>query len=146
MHILPPSTPPTGDLNVFLDLLASRLGMLKRRGIKDTHRAATWFVKWWRDEGGRLSASAPDPAALPVGQRMGWGFDFEWSVGKTDVLTEETVQLKMEECIDASTKAMEEEEKDGSTVSSSQEKKLGKQVEAARRSLKLKVKLAARGR
>ena len=47
------------DAHAFLDLLARRLGMLKRGGGRDTDRAAAWFVRWWREEGCALSANAP---------------------------------------------------------------------------------------
>jgi len=124
--------------------------MLKRQGIRDTSRAAVWFVKWWRDEDGKLSASAPDITVLPFAdgleQRMSWGFDFEWTVRQTDIFAEGMIQKKLEERIDAYSEDMEKEEHDGDTLSSSQEKKSGKRAEAARRALKLKRKLAARGR
>lgn len=33
--------------------------MLKRGGACDVERAAAWFIRWWREEGCALSASAP---------------------------------------------------------------------------------------
>lgn len=33
--------------------------MLKRGGGRDVERAAVWFIRWWREEGCALSASAP---------------------------------------------------------------------------------------
>ena len=33
--------------------------MLKRGGERDVERAAVWFIRWWREEGCALSASAP---------------------------------------------------------------------------------------
>lgn len=116
--------------------------MLQRGGIKDTRRAAVWFIKWWREEGGLLSASAPEditwpspspspsttdlfpttltPSNLPPTQRKGWGFDFEWTVTKGE---EVDVQRKMEECIDLYLRGTEEEESEGADISSTQEKK-----------------------
>lgn len=151
LHVLPPATPPTADVFVFLELLAQRLGMLKHGGIRDTPRAASWFVKWWREEGGLMSASAPDISRFPLAdgvgeQRMGWGFDFEWAVSNEELGGTEMVQRKMEECIDVHVRTAEEEERDGAGLSSTQEKKMGKQAEAARRALKAKAKLAGRRR
>lgn len=59
LSILPANTTPITDANEFLDVLARRLSMLKRGGERDVERAAVWFVKWWREEGCALSASAP---------------------------------------------------------------------------------------
>ena len=39
------------DIDYFLEELATRLQMLRRGGVPDTRRAATWFVRWWREEG-----------------------------------------------------------------------------------------------
>jgi len=106
MTLLPPGTAKPSDVYEFLDSLATRLGMLQRGGERDLHRAAVWFVKWWREEGGLISAktlpqfrqyleSEPSsPQSLPTGPsnsltgpsstthtaRVGWGFDFEWDV------------------------------------------------------------------
>ncbi|KZT04496.1 uncharacterized protein LAESUDRAFT_297622 [Laetiporus sulphureus 93-53] len=108
LRILPPSSQPQADVHSFLGLLAARLCMLKKGGVPDETRAALWFIKWWREEGGLLAASAPalpayaadrslqtnlstdgthdDALALPSGPsqlrtyRRGWGFDFEWDV------------------------------------------------------------------
>lgn len=59
LSILPPGTPPITDTYEFLDSLAKRLSMLKRGGGRDVERAAVWFIRWWREEGCALSASAP---------------------------------------------------------------------------------------
>jgi len=121
LQLLPPATPPTADILNFLDLLAQRLGMLKRGGERDIGRAAVWFVKWWREEGGIASASAPDTSSLPaycgLPLRAGWGFDFEWSVNPGEVVS---VQEKMEECVDSFLISEAEEERE---VSSTQVRK-----------------------
>jgi mitochondrial GTPase 1 len=57
--VLPPGAKPTQDIDEFLDVLARRLGMLGRGGVRDTQRAADWFVRWWREDGALLSARAP---------------------------------------------------------------------------------------
>lgn len=124
--------------------------MLKRGGLRDIQRAAAWFVKWWREEGGLLSASAPDASRFPlvdgVEHRVGWGFDFEWGMTDSESSGTEMVQQKMEECIDVYLRTAEEEEKDGAGVSTTQEKKMGKQAEAARRALKVNAKRTSRRR
>lgn len=83
----PGSSPPsvTNDITEFLTLLAQRMGMIKRGAVPDLERAATYFVRWWREEGGLVAASTPflgsDPEYLPTGPMVqGWGFDFEWEV------------------------------------------------------------------
>jgi hypothetical protein len=58
MSLLPEGAVPTNDLSVFLELLARRMGMLKRGGEVDAGRAAVYFVKWWREEGALLSATS----------------------------------------------------------------------------------------
>ena len=85
----PPSSPPlpTTDITEFLTLLARRMGMIKRGAEPDLERAATYFVRWWRTEGGLLAATSPFPAESvadpPAGPTtiQGWGFDFEWEIG-----------------------------------------------------------------
>jgi len=79
--------------------------MIKRGGEADIERATVYFVKWWREEGGLLSATsgplrlgvddillerlptnglgaAGDPPILP--QTQAWGFDFQWELGPED--------------------------------------------------------------
>lgn len=58
MSLLPKEAVPTNDLSVFLEMLARRMGMLKRGGEVDVERAAVYFVKWWREEGALLSATS----------------------------------------------------------------------------------------
>jgi mitochondrial GTPase 1 len=141
LQILPASTPPTADVSVFLDQLAKRLGMLKRGGERDISRAAVWFVKWWREEGGLASALAPEVSSLPVGgvlhPRRGWGFDFEWSVGEGESVD---VQRKMEECIDEYLVSVAEDERDGSNVSSTRVKRGAFREKIAKRRAKSKTR------
>ncbi|KAI0367654.1 P-loop containing nucleoside triphosphate hydrolase protein [Pilatotrama ljubarskyi] len=154
LQLLPPETPPLLYVHDFLELLAKRLCMLKRGGIPDTSRAAVWFIKWWREEGGLASASAPAlPAYIPEmelrSSRRGWGFDLEWTVeaAESGRYDEALIQAKMEECIDRFDAAAREEERDGSAVSSTQEKKLAKEMQKARQQARSRARLAAkRGR
>lgn len=116
--------------------------MLKRGGIPDISRAAEWFVKWWREDGGLLSAmQAPVPDATNPSNRRGWGFDLEWSVDEGAVEDEVYVQRKMEGVIDGYLKNIEVEE---SEVSSTQEKKRSKEEMLAKRATKNKARLAVR--
>lgn len=77
--------------------------MIKRGAEPDLERAATYFVRWWREEGGLIAAAdaGVTQASLDVMGRaaadvqgearrtesdkvvvQGWGFDFEWRVEK----------------------------------------------------------------
>lgn len=128
--------------------------MLLRGGEKDTVRAAKWFVEWWRNEGGLVSALVPEN--LPTGPdgthapllRRGWGFDFEWtmneSVNCTGERFESAVQKNMEECIDESLRAASEDEMSGGGVSVTQERKRSWQEKQAGRAARSKAKFAAR--
>ncbi|KAH7908382.1 P-loop containing nucleoside triphosphate hydrolase protein [Hygrophoropsis aurantiaca] len=155
LKLLPPSTPPTTDVDDFLLQLAQRLSMLQRGGERNTARAAKWFVDWWRNEGGLVSAAAPRISPLaahyapdsPQSYRRGWGFDFEWTADESDFGGngfESAVQRKMEECIDESLRVAAEDERLGSGVSSTQEKKKSWQEKQAKRAAKSKAKLSAR--
>ncbi|KAI0676548.1 P-loop containing nucleoside triphosphate hydrolase protein [Trametes maxima] len=151
LRLLPPDTPPLLDVVEFLELLAQRLCMLKRGGIPDTSRAAVWFIKWWREEGGLASAAAP---ALPAfvqnsglqGYRRGWGFDLEWSVDATEAgrYDEALIQAKMEDCVDKFEDAAKEEEREGGAISSTQEKKIAKEMQRARQQARTRARLAAK--
>ncbi|PSR78014.1 hypothetical protein PHLCEN_2v7609 [Hermanssonia centrifuga] len=138
------------DIYEFLDLLARRLGMLKRGGVVDQTRAAVWFIKWWRDNGGQLAASTPLTTSMPTDgpqtHRRGWGFDFEWSVDQSEVASydEAMIQRKMETCIDAFEAEVQEEEQEGGGISSTQEKKRFKEKLQSKRVAKSAAKLAAR--
>ncbi|OAX42451.1 hypothetical protein K503DRAFT_733660 [Rhizopogon vinicolor AM-OR11-026] len=154
LTLLPPGSPPTTEADDFLDRLAMRLNMLLRGGEKDTVRAAKWFVEWWRNEGGLVSASVPenlptesDGTHAPL-LRRGWGFDFEWAVDESMKCTggafESAVQKKMEECIDESLRALSEDERSGVGISTTQERKRSWQEKLAGRAARSKAKLAAR--
>jgi len=117
--------------------------MLKRGGIPDYTRAAQWFVRWWRNEGGLIAAAEAFAPSLPNSStRSGWGFDLEWDINGTRTLeTEENVQWYMEQHIDEYLANLETEEGE---VSSTQEKKRTKEEMMAKRAAKVKAKLAAR--
>ncbi|KAF8345270.1 hypothetical protein F5887DRAFT_1061838 [Amanita rubescens] len=121
--------PPTNDITEFLTLLARRMGMIKRGAEPDVERAATYFVRWWREEGGLIAAA--DSAAKVQGEPrrtrteddrvtvQGWGFDFEWRVEKEQMFLE----TKMKECIDIYLARWEVEEREGRDVSKTQRRK-----------------------
>lgn len=117
--------------------------MLKRGGVPDHTRAAQWFVRWWREEGGLIAAAeAPAPSLLHSSTRRGWGFDLEWDINDAGAPeTEEDVQRHMERHIDEYLANLETEEGE---VSSTQEKKRAKEEMMAKRAAKAKAKLAAR--
>ncbi|KIJ32121.1 hypothetical protein M422DRAFT_213973 [Sphaerobolus stellatus SS14] len=159
MTLLPPSTPFPTDVYEFLDRLAARLGMIKRGSERDTMRAATWFIRWWREEGGLASAQADvnlktvsdkptisDVTASPelnslddsIPKRMGWGFDFEWGLppsGKT--MDEEAIQKEMENTLLTHAKALKEEQESGE-MSETQHKKRERSEKIAKRLAKWK--------
>jgi hypothetical protein len=115
--------------------------MLKRGGGRDMTRAAVWFVKWWREEGGLVSATAPDASDLVVDdqQRRGWGFDFEWTVGPGERVC---VQDKMEECIEKYLVDAREAERGGDDVSMTQAKNRILQEKLAKRKAKQRARRA----
>lgn len=117
--------------------------MLKRGGVPDHTRAAQWFLRWWRDEGGLIAAAeAPAPILPHSSVRRGWGFDLEWDVNNTRASeTIEDIQRHMERHIDEYLVGLETEEGE---VSSTQEKKRAKEEMMAKRARKVKAKLAAR--
>ena len=117
--------------------------MLKRGGIPDYTRAAQWFVRWWRDEGGLIAAAeAPAPLLPNSSTRRGWGFDLEWDLRESGAPeTDEDIQRHMERHIDEYLLNLETEEGE---VSSTQGKKRAKEEMMAKRAVKMKAKLAAR--
>lgn len=117
--------------------------MLKRGGVPDYTRAAQWFVRWWRDQGGLIAAAQAPPPLLPHSStRRGWGFDLEWDLsGTAGPETAEDVQQHMERHIDEYLVNLETEERE---VSSTQEKKRAKEEVMVKRAAKVKAKLAAR--
>lgn len=151
LDILPPGTPPTTDIEVFLDALGRKLGMLGRGGIVDHNRAAVWFLGWWRNHGARIAAKsalpdAPAEAALSQPRRHGWGFDLEWTVSQEEAAQydEATVQRKMEECMENFEAESLREEQEGGGVSSTQLKKKAREEELARRARRISARLSAR--
>ncbi|OBZ67826.1 Mitochondrial GTPase 1 [Grifola frondosa] len=148
LRILPPDTPPLLDVDDFLTALATRLCMLKKGGIPDHARASVWFINWWREEGGFLSASAPALLSGTQTHRRGWGFDLEWSVDAAEAgrYDPALIQSKMEECIEAFEAAAIEEEKEGGGVSSTQEKKRVREELLAKRAARTRAKLVRMGR
>jgi hypothetical protein len=66
--------------------------MIKRGAELDLERAATYFVRWWREEGGLIAAvdsgataekAQGETRSITEDDRVsvqGWGFDFEWRV------------------------------------------------------------------
>jgi hypothetical protein len=134
-------------LEIFLTLLAQRMGMVKRGAEPDITRAAQYFVKWWREEGGLIAASsslqtgASLTSAADQRRIQGWGFDFQWQLGSKDAPTGKAdeikmVQEKMEACIDEYLMNMDKEDADENNVSATQIKK--KQVLEAKMKRKLK--------
>ena len=117
--------------------------MLKKGGIPDHTRAAQWFVRWWRNEGGLIAvAKAPISMFPHWSTRRGWGFDLEWDINHPGVPeTEEEVQQHMAQHIDEYLVNLEKEEGE---ISSTQEKKRAKEEMMAKRAAKVKAKLAAR--
>lgn len=155
LSILPAGSHPTVDIHEFLNLLARRLGMLLKGGLVDSTRAAQWFIKWWRNDGGILAASTPLVPASPADDavltthRRGWGFDFEWSVDQSEIprYNKTVIQSKMEQCIDLFEQEAEEEEREGGGVSSTQEKKKVRDDLLAKRAAKTAARRARlRGR
>ncbi|KAI0792327.1 hypothetical protein C8Q75DRAFT_593770 [Abortiporus biennis] len=151
LRILPPGSRPIVDIYEFLEALGTRMGMLKKGGIIDEQRAAAWFIKWWREQGGLAAAKTPlspsilrDTSSLPVAHRRGWGFDLEWAVNEEEFSRYDDllVQRKMEECIDAFETAELEEEKEGGGLSSTRVKKIERDRLLASRAAKAKARYA----
>lgn len=141
LHLLPPGTPPTNDFELFLELLAQRMGMIKRGAIVDTSRAAVFFVQWWRDEGGLLAASTSLPVDAPSALIQGWGFDFQWNVRPQNTLSGQEsalmIQEKMEQCIDEYMETTDREEREENNVSQTNRRKQMILEEKAKRKRKL---------
>lgn len=120
--------------------------MLKRGGVTDQTRAASWFIKWWRDQGGLMAASTALATSGAAGDlqthRRGWGFDFEWPVDQSELANydEAAIQKKMEGCIDAFEAEVHEEESEGGAVSITQERKKVRTQLLAKRAARSKAK------
>ncbi|KAH9478534.1 Mitochondrial GTPase 1 [Psilocybe cubensis] len=148
LQLLPPGTAPTNDVEEFLMLLAKRMGMIKRGAEVDLSRAAVYFVRWWREEGGLLSAaSSPRLEAnlskdlnSPASRTLAWGFDFQWDLQPEDTPLgynpETLIQQKMEETIEEYVQATEREEADENNISQTQIKKKAVLEEKEKRRLK----------
>ncbi|KXN91562.1 Mitochondrial GTPase 1 [Leucoagaricus sp. SymC.cos] len=157
LHTLPPGSTPVFDLQDFLPLLARRMGMIKRGGEMDFSRAAEYFVRWWRQEGGLIAASEAQAlyqssavhlasgdqlsrARCPHTGIQGWGFDLEWEARPDDVAPgvdfSTIVQEKMERCINDHMIQAEKEEKAEGNVSDTQKKKLMIQEEKMKRKMR----------
>jgi hypothetical protein len=101
--------------------------MLQRGGVPDLPRAAGWFVRWWRDEGGAASS-----------RRNGWGLDFEWLADADADASDATVQVHMEKCIDRFAAVETQEEEEGGAVSATQQRKRIREGKKAKRTLRVK--------
>jgi hypothetical protein len=144
LQLLPPGTPPIGDIEEFLTLLARRMRMVKRGAELDLSRAAVYFVRWWREEGGLLSASSStskmdlSDEQKPIPQA--WGFDFQWDLPPQNAPTgldpNILVQARMEQCIEDYVAATDREEMEENNISPTQIKKKTIEEEKERRRLK----------
>ncbi|KAJ7927570.1 P-loop containing nucleoside triphosphate hydrolase protein [Mycena leptocephala] len=91
LQLLPPGAAPTIDIEGFLESLARRMGMVGKGATPDMRRAAFHFVRWWREEGGLISASSALQVADPSFQGAvtaithGWGFDLEWQLRADEI-------------------------------------------------------------
>jgi len=137
LHLLHPGTSPTSDLEEFLTLLALRMGMVKRGAEPDLSRAAVYFVRWWREEGGLLSASLSDEQKTKT---QAWGFDFQWDLQPQNPASAPDqnvfIQARMEQCIEDFVAATDREEIEENNISQTQVKKRIMQEEKVRRRLK----------
>lgn len=122
------------------------MGMIKRGAELDLTRAAVYFVRWWREEGGLIAASSAlqikdfssEPALANI---QGWGFDFQWQLELKDRTANNDdeariVQEKMEACVDEYLTTMEREENDENNISPTQIKKQQVLEEKMKRKLK----------
>jgi hypothetical protein len=161
LQLLPPGAMPTTDIEAFLGALAGRMGMVKKGAAPDVRRAAAHFVRWWRAEGGLLSAASAlgvaDPALAAPGVDAaithGWGFDLEWQLRAEEVAAAgrdgerghaALVQAKMEACIDAHLGEIERQEATENNVSATQRKKQQAAQEQMQRKLKYEQKYPKR--
>ncbi|KAJ7719194.1 P-loop containing nucleoside triphosphate hydrolase protein [Mycena maculata] len=132
LHLLPPGSLPTIDIEEFLEALARRMGMVRKGAVPDLRRAAVYFVRWWREEGGLISASSAlqiADASFQAGHGAmthGWGFDLEWQLSAGEIAGtghQLLIQQKMEVCIDQHLVNMKREELAENNVSATQRKK-----------------------
>ena len=120
------------------------MGMVKRGAELDLSRAAVYFVRWWREEGGLLSASSSisnmDISLLSDEQKprtQAWGFDFQWDLQPQSVESTPDpnafIQARMEQCIEDFVAATDREEIEENNISQTQVKKRIMQEEKERR-------------
>jgi hypothetical protein len=114
-------------------MLALRLGMLQRGGVPDIPRAASWFVRWWRDRGGAASS-----------RRTGWGLDFEWPADADADVSDAVVQAHMERCIKRLVTEEAREGEEGGAISATQERKRIREEKHVKRTLRSKARLVAK--
>ena len=107
--------------------------MLQRGGVPDLPRAASWFVRWWRDRGGAAST-----------RRTGWGLDFEWLADADADASDAVVQAHMEKCIERLVAEEAREEEEGGAVSATQERKRIREEKHVKQALRSKARLARR--
>ena len=121
------------------------MGMVKRGAELDLSRAAVYFVRWWREEGGLLSASSSnmDLSSLCDEQKpmtQAWGFDFQWDLQQQNAAVGQDpnilIQARMEQCIEDYVTATDREEMGENNISQTQVKKRIMQEEKERRRLK----------
>ncbi|TFK26121.1 P-loop containing nucleoside triphosphate hydrolase protein [Coprinopsis marcescibilis] len=143
LKLLPPGSQPTSDIHEFLERLGQRMGMLKKRGEIDIARAGVYFVTWWREEGGLLTAkpAAQPSSSLDAPVVEGWGFDFEWECKQEELeLRRQDLELfrqtKMEQCIEDYLEKTDREEREEKNVSPTQIKKRLMMEEKMRRQAK----------
>jgi len=113
------------------------MGMVKRGAEPDLSRAAVYFVRWWREEGGLLSASLSDEQKTKT---QAWGFDFQWDLQPQNPASAPDqnvfIQARMEQCIEDFVAATDREEIEENNISQTQVKKRIMQEEKVRRRLK----------
>jgi len=158
LQLLPPGAAPTIDIEEFLGALAGRMRMVKKGASPDLRRAASYFVRWWREDGGLISASSAlgvaDPSFLQgthAAITHGWGFDLEWQLRADEIAGAgrdgdhaTLIQEKMETCIDAHLADIERQELSENNVSVTQRKKQQVLKEQMQRKLKYEQKYAKR--
>jgi hypothetical protein len=140
LTLLPEGAQPTQDVNVFLEALAKRLGMIGRGATPDIQRAATWFIRWWREEGGLLSVQASLPSSSP--STHCWGFDLEWQADRSE--GKQALEGHMTNAIERFLLAEEEEFSGAGGVSGRQEKLREKADKMAKSAARARALLAAR--
>ncbi|KAJ6488008.1 P-loop containing nucleoside triphosphate hydrolase protein [Mycena sanguinolenta] len=153
LQLLLPGAAPTIHIEEFLGALAGRMGMVTKGAVPDLRRAATYFVRWWRQEGGLISASSALGVTDPFLQGShaaithGWGFDLEWQLSPDEIAGKDhaaLIQGKMEACIDRHLADIERQELSENNVSATQRKKQQALKEQMQRRLKYEQKYPKR--